>query len=77
MVQHTVAHRCLVNPPQFGVMDPKAFVWAVPIDFAPQIAMKPKNMCLDVACECCHIGLIAFVSFENIPCAKKILYRNY
>jgi len=77
MVQHTVAHRCLVNPPQFRVMNPKALVRAVPITLAPQIAMKPKNVCFNIALEHRHVGFIPLVPLKNIPCTKKILHRNY
>ncbi|MDO8521341.1 MAG: hypothetical protein Q7S52_04455 [bacterium] len=77
MVQDAIAYGGLVNPSQFGVMDPKPPIWAMAIRATLQISIKIENILLEIDLKLRDIGLIALVGFKNIPCAKKVLYRNY
>ncbi|MEN9621909.1 MAG: hypothetical protein RLZZ67_343 [Candidatus Parcubacteria bacterium] len=67
VVKHSVTNDRFVYPPEFRIMDPKAFIWPMPIRFILQVAVQVKNILLDMELKLSDIRLVPFIGLEYLP----------
>ncbi len=77
MVQNSIAHQGFVDMAHFRVANPETRIGSVAIRFIFQLAVKFKNMLLDIALKHRDIRFVPFIAFEYVPCSKKVFWCNY
>lgn len=67
---------CLMDMSQLGVADVEVGILAMPVFFVQQIAVKLKNIILQMPLKNLDIGFSPLALFELIPCFEDILGRD-
>lgn len=71
MMKHPVSRDCLMDPPQFRIMNPKSLVRSVLVGLALQLTIQIENVLLKVKFEFRNIWLVPLVRLEYLPRTKK------
>ncbi len=77
MMKNSVSDGCFVDMTELRIAYPEVLVRPMPVGVISEILVQSEDIFFKLPLEPCHIWLVAFVTFEIIPCRKKIFRRDY
>ena len=77
MMQNSVPDQSFMYVSLFRIADVEAGIWPVLVGFVFQLATEPKDILFKVPLKLLHVMSVSLIAFENVPCRKEILRRNY